>query len=141
MDYNYNEAVKEDVRSYIDENYSHEELIEKLSEIEGFKEELDDLLWANDDVTGNGSGSYTFDSYKAEEYLCHNLDLLVEASNELSSDLNELIEGGAENCDVTIRCYLLYGAINDVVDDLYSEYEDEVNDFIEKASDENSDDE
>lgn len=126
MDYNYEEAVKEDVEQYISDNYDEEELIEKLADRDSFVEELDDILWAEDSVTGNGSGSYTFSTYKAEEYLCHNLDLLVEAVENFGGDMMETIKRGAENCDVTIRCNLLAQAISDVVDNLCDQYADEI---------------
>lgn len=62
-------------------------------------------------VTGNASGSYTFNTWKAEEYLCHNLNLLAEANEEFGSN-SDILSDGAEVCDVIIRCYLLSRAIN-----------------------------
>ena len=112
--YNYLESVKNDVRNYIEENinlkdYTQEEL----------EEELNEDLFCEDSVTGNGSGSYTFNTYEAEENLCHNMDLLQEALEEFGSGI-EYLEKGAETCDVTIRCYLLGQAISEVLEE-YSE--------------------
>ena len=69
-------------------------------------------------MTGNGSGSYTFNTYEAEENLVGNWDLLLEAlENFGQADINP-IEKGAEWCDVTIRCYLLPSAIDDVLEEM-----------------------
>jgi hypothetical protein len=90
---------------------------------------LNDRLFIEDSVTGNASGSYTFNAWQAEENLCHNLDLLGEAFSEFcveDSALKEAMES-AEGCDVTIRCYLLGQAISEVLDELEEE-EDEDDD-------------
>ena len=124
--YNYREAIKEDIREYITDNYTSEEIKENLSYSgakESFSEKLNDEMWTADSVTGNGSGSYTFSTYQAEENLCHNMDLLHEALEEFGCDINYL-EKGAEACDVTIRCYLLSWAISEVLGELEDEMED-----------------
>ena len=36
----------------------------------------------------------------------------------------DVLKDGAEACDVTIRCYLLSGAISDVLDELEDELEE-----------------
>ena len=116
--YDYLEAVKEDVKNYIEENG-----IKVTSENrEELEEQLNDDLFCYDSVTGNGSGSYTFNTWKAEEYLCHNLDLLAEACEEFGSSI-DILKDGAEACDVTIRCYLLNQAISEVLDELREEAE------------------
>lgn len=116
--YDYLEAVKEDVKNYIEEN-GIKVTSENRDELE---EQLNDDLFCDDSVTGNGSGSYTFNAWRAEEYLCHNLDLLAEACEELGSSM-DILKDGAEACDVTIRCYLLNQAISEVLDELEEEAE------------------
>ena len=118
MSYDYKNAVLEDVKEYIKNEI---ELTEWKGDREGLEEKLNDDLWTADSVTGNGSGSYTFSTYEAEENICHNLDLLEEALDEFGSDHGYLIDNGAEAADVTIRCYLLGGAISEALDDLESE--------------------
>lgn len=121
--YNYKDAVLEDVKEYIKENYTDEEIKENLSYSgakEKFIEKLNDELWICDSVTGNASGSYTFNTWQAEENLCHNMDLLQEALQEFGCGIDYL-EKGAEACDVTIRCYLLYGAISEAIEELENE--------------------
>ena len=111
--YSYLEAVTADVLNYINEN-NIEVNADNRDEI---AEQLLDELWAVDSVTGNASGSYTFNAWQAEEYICHNFDLLAEACEEFGSDMDVLKEG-AEACDVTIRCYLLPQAIAAALDEL-----------------------
>lgn len=75
MEYNYYEAVKDDVLEYISSNIDFND----FDSIEDLEEYLNDRLFIGDSVTGNASGSYTFSTYEAEENICHNLDLLDEA--------------------------------------------------------------
>lgn len=116
--YDYLEAVKEDVKNYIEEN-GIKVTSENRDELE---EQLNDDLFCNDSVTGNGSGSYTFNRWRAAENLCHNWDLLAEAIDEFCGDVN-ILKQGAEACDVTIRCYLLNQAISEVLDELEEDAE------------------
>ena len=115
--YNYLEAMKNDIREYIGWEYSEEEQRELVADKEAAAEKLNDELWTADSVTGNGSGSYTFNTYRAEEYIAHNLDILAEALREFGCDV-DVLEKGAEWCDVTVRCYLLNRAIYETLNDL-----------------------
>lgn len=117
--YDYLEAVKEDVLNNINEN----NIVVTSENRDEVEQELNDTLFACDSVTGNASGSYTFDAWKAEEYLCHNWALLVEALTGFGCDMSYL-ERGAEACDVTIRCYLLGQAISEVLDEVEKEEEE-----------------
>ena len=103
--YNYLENLKEDIKAYIKEND-----ITNLDE-----NSLYDDMFINDSITGNGSGSYFCNAWKAEEALAHNLDLLQEAYEEFGStpELNN-----PEACDVTIRCYLLGQALHEVIEEM-----------------------
>ena len=121
--YDYRQAVMDDIRDYIKEN----DIRVTNDNREELETTLRDTLWANDSVTGNASGSYTFNAWKAEEYLCHNLDLLAEAIDEFGADAGtykDCIES-AETADVTIRCYLLTECLSSVLDELEVEEEDE----------------
>lgn len=115
--YDYLEAVTSDVKDFINSEIE----MSDYSDRDELNECLNDTLWTNDGVTGNGSGSYTFNAWKAEEYLCHNLDLLGEALQEFGCGAGYLTEKGAEACDVTIRCYLLGQAIEAALDELWIE--------------------
>lgn len=117
--YDYLSAVKSDVREYIENNVNFHD----YSDLDEMKEDLNEKLFVEDSVTGNASGSYTFNTWKAEEYLCHNLDLLAEANEEFGGSL-DILSDGAEMCDVTIRCYLLGQAIENVAPDMWQDWED-----------------
>ena len=126
--YDYLSAVKEDVKSWINDN---DEWKADYADKNGkwlrddnrddIEEDLNDRLFTEDSVTGNGSGSYTFSTWQAEENICHNLDLLGEALTEFCCEPNYITEKGAEACDVTIRCYLLGQAISEVLDEMLEE--------------------
>lgn len=118
--YNYMEAVKEDVKSYIDSEINFADF-DSLEELE---EKLNDTLFVEDSVTGNASGSYYCNSYKAEESIAHNWDLLEEALDEFGQNNINVIEKGAEWADVTIRCHLLGSAISEVLEDLKEEFDE-----------------
>ena len=115
--YNYLEAMKKDIINYIRD----EVITEEFSDREELENKLNDDLFINDSITGNASGSYTFNSYTAKEYVFDNIDLLNEAITEFCEDdvigekfLNEEWEW----MDVTIRCYLLGQAISEALDEM-----------------------
>ena len=125
--YDYFEAVKDDVREYI----NNEVTLADYADRDELAEKLNDDLWVNDSVTGNASGSYYCNSWKAEEALSHNWDLLSEALREFGQDGTDILEKGAEAMDVTIRCYLLGQAISEVLDDMEDELEKAFSDDTE----------
>lgn len=96
--YNYHDAIAEDIRDYA--NDRGWELPLQGAE---YETALDEMM-ISDSVTGNASGSYTFNSWQAEENICHNFDLLQEAATEFGSEIDL---SDPEGCDVVIRCYLL----------------------------------
>lgn len=122
--YDYLEAVKADVLGYI---WDEIDLAEWRGDRDGLEQQLNDDLWIADSVTGNASGSYTFNTWKAEEYLAHNWDLLADAIDKLGGN-TDVLRQGAESCDVTIRCYLLGQAISEALDELEEELEEEEED-------------
>lgn len=117
LQYNYREALKNDIIDYINDNDV------KVTNFNRDKvyEQLYDEMFISDSVTGNASGSYTFNTWKAEENLCHNLDLLGEALSEFGCEPDYMAKNGVEACDVTIRCYLLGEMLNEVLDELETE--------------------
>lgn len=117
--YDYREAMTEDVKEWIKENI---DLTEWTEDREGLEQQLKDDLWTADSVTGNGSGSYTFNRVQASLYVLDNMDLLQEAIEEFATDPatvgDEFISEDWEWFDVTIRCYLLGSVISDVLDEM-----------------------
>ena len=110
--YDYYEAVKKDVKDYID----NEITLSNYDNKNELFECLEDNLWVEDSVTGNASGSYTFSRYDAEENLCHNWDILEEIAEDGGEDSLDFFN--PEALDVAIRCYLLDDAISEVLDEM-----------------------
>ena len=119
--YNYLEAVTADVIDFIREEinaYDYENR-EALSEF------LNDELWTCDSVTGNGSGSYTFNDYKAKEYIFADPVTVTEALEEFCVETktvaDKFLSQDWEYFDVTARCYVLGQAIEDALDSIENE--------------------
>lgn len=121
MKYNYLESMKEDIKNHIEENKDNESY--NWDNLEEVKELLYDDLWIDDSVTGNASGSYYCNSYKARESLAGNEDLLVEALEEFGNDAESYKRSltDPEFADVTIRCYLLSQAIDEALKETFEE--------------------
>ena len=116
--YNYLEAMKSDVRDYITENIDLNEYREDRDRLE---QSLHDDLWIVDSVTGNGSGSYTYNRNEAKDYVIDNMGYCIEAITEFCTPAEiiaqKFLEQDWEYFDVTIRCYLLGQAIGEVLDE------------------------
>lgn len=98
--YDYRAAIMQDILNYIHDN--------DVDWHDGFT--LYDILFEEDSVTGNGYNFYDSEDNCAE-YLCHNLDLYLEAAREFDSfptgTTKWIYEHPARTADATIRCYLL----------------------------------
>jgi len=117
--YDYREAMKDDIRQAISENI---DLTDYRKDRDGLEEYLNDNLFCDDSVTGNASGSYTFNSYIAGEYVKDNIDLCREALQmfcvEADTIAEKFLDEDWEYFDVTIRCYLLGECISSVLDEM-----------------------
>lgn len=111
MKYDYLKNVRKDVLEYIKENYEKED----FANLE--YNELYDEMFIEDSITGNGSGSYTFNTWEAYRNISHNLDLATEAYENFGYD-GIKFDDGVEAIDVTIRCYLLGQALQEVLNEL-----------------------
>lgn len=126
--YNYYDEVLQAVEEIAKSYYTPEEL--EPVDLEDYVEKLNDALWDNDDVTGNGSGSYFCNAYRAEEALGGNWDLAAEALEEFGyNDINPF-EKGAEWVDCVVRCYLLSQCITEYVEN----NEDDLTERIERLN-------
>lgn len=121
--YNYLEAMKSDIMDYI----KNEINTANYSDREELESDLNDTLWTEDSVTGNASGSYTFNRAEAAEYVNDNIDLLSEACAAFGIDSaiigEKFLDEDFEYFDVTIRCYLLGQAISKVLDKIENDLE------------------
>lgn len=129
--YDYEEAVGDDIKDYILENYDRNDLAD-FDDEDDFKDCLIDILVDEDDITGNTSGSYYCNSYKAQEALNGNIDLLRVACEELDLSNEEVgerfLDGDFEYFDCIVRYYIV--TCTSVVDDVVDELLEENNDFI-----------
>ena len=118
--YNYLENVTNDAKTAILENMDMWEWRNR----EELEENANDWLWTADEVTGNGSGSYTFNREAAKEYVTRSddgMDTLRDAVREFDCEheaFSAFLEDDWEYLDVTIRCYLLSQAISAAIDEL-----------------------
>ena len=119
--YNYREAVKEDVKNWMDENHEHG----ASKELEFDYDTVFEACWVADEVTGNGSGSYTFSRLEARRNFFEDdesEDYIREMVNEGFSTLEEvgsrMASGDWEWLDVCIRCYLLGEAVQEAIDEI-----------------------
>ena len=101
MNYNdYLVEVESAAQDFLDENIEY---------YDDFDDAFD-AMFCSDYVTGNGSGSYTFNSYKAQQNV---KDAIFDENIVALLDWNginifdTLRDNGAETLDVTIRCYIL----------------------------------
>ena len=120
----YLDMVKEDVKNWINENIEYIDDDVKADK-DDFFEYLNDNLWMEDSVTGNGSGSYTFNSWDAENYVKADMDTVKEALHEFCVPAETIAEKFLNEdwkyFDVTARCYVLGSAIYEVLEDMESE--------------------
>ena len=123
--YDYRKAMYDDIKEYIDENIN----VDDFEDGQELYEQLNDDLWIEDSVTGNGSGSYTFDRAKAKEYVQGDpeaqgyiKDMCDEFGIDGATIGEKFLDEDWEYFDVSIRCYLLGQVLGEVLDEMGIEY-------------------
>lgn len=119
----YTEQMKSDILSYIEENG----IIVTPENRDDVEQTLYDDLWAEDSVTGNGSGSYFFNAEKAREMVVQDGEQYIQyVIEEFCLDAETIAKHFMdwEYWDVSIRCLLLGGAIGDALDELEETYDE-----------------
>ena len=128
--YDYERSMYYSVLTALDD-FTAEQLDDILSEDEDARwEYLDEHLWTSNTVTGNGSGSFFCNRWKAEAALAHNWGLIEDVKNEWGSDFD--FSSGAEYIDVCIRCFLasqIYGEVLERVFERFDELTEDENDL------------
>ena len=121
MAYSYHDALKEDIKEWIDENIN----LDEYEDNEDLYETINDDLWVEDDVTGNGSGIYTKDNGDAWKWLRDDpdamdyiRDLVSEFGIEAETVAEKFLEEDYSYWDVSIRCYLLGQVLDEVLEEL-----------------------
>ena len=117
--YNYRESIKADVLNWMEE---HKEYLEGMDRAD-IEEFVSDSCWVADEVTGNESGSYTFNRLQAREYFFSDLDSddyisqMVQDGFITESEVCECVTSSNwEKLDVCIRCFLLGEVISEVME-------------------------
>jgi len=120
--YDYRTAMRADVEEWIDDNGGIAELVKEHGDADEIEQYLNDELFCDDSITGNGSGSYWFSSYRAQIALIGNLDLVGEANEEYGG-ISKNAWYNPEALDVIVRCYLLGEVISGWIEDNREEIE------------------
>lgn len=138
--YDYKANLKADALNYIKENFSFADAMDcftttnengepefcETSDIIGnLADKFAYEMFVADEVTGNASGSYTFNTWEAEENLCHNIDLMNEVAEyfEIEPTITTEWKHGAEWWDVQIRCFLLNDVCYEIANDIVEEFD------------------
>lgn len=100
----YKKQVLEDIREWANEGNA-----DGLN-IDGVRDRLQDPAWS-DSITGNASGSYYCNTYKAQEQIQNSGLLFDEAFisylEDMGMNIGELLSKGAEVVDVWARCAVI----------------------------------
>lgn len=117
------EEMYADIKNYIESNVNFKDYEDRYD----LEDKLRDDLWIEDSVTGNASGSYYCNSWRAKESVLSNMEDFGDAIREFCESTAEVgrwfIDEEWETMDVTIRCYLLGEMISTVLDDMEEELE------------------
>ena len=118
----YNE-VYNDARDVASENFVG--YLENSDDFDDAFDEFYEDLFMDDSVTGNASGSYWFNSKKAEESLGEFIwdKDIVWLFEEMGYTIEDVIKCGPEATDVIIRCAMLYdveSAVKNYVWEMFS---------------------
>ena len=136
---NYLEQVKADVAQYMEDNEYYFDMSNYI-DADDFQESIYESMWTADSVTGNGSGSYTFNREEAKENVLNDMDTVREALSEFCCDAKEIgekfLDEEWEWLDVTARCYVLGLAVGEWID----ENREEIEKAIEEAQEETEED-
>ena len=122
--YDYCRTTIDNIKKYIKNN--PQEWADP-KETDNFFDYWYDILWEKDTVTGNGPNWYSTET-ECEEFLCHNIEMALEACNEFCVDRKSLISAVANGTvaryiDCTIRCFLLGECLSVALEELHNEME------------------
>lgn len=118
--YSYLNATIDNVRRYIMDNditpadydYDRDEM----------ESALNDDMFISDSITGNASGSYTFNRYAAMENVLGDFDTVRGALWELGYESDAVgkmfLDEDWEALDVIARCSVLGAALSDILDEM-----------------------
>lgn len=123
--YSYKESVKKDIREWMDNN---RDLWVSENDEDRAYEIISDAIWMADSVTGNASGSYTFNRWQARQYFFEDKttdDYIEQMINDgfiTSESIGSSIAlSNWEEIDVCIRCWLCSECLYDILDGIYKD--------------------
>ena len=132
---NYFKEVTESALDYLSENQA---LLEgwKIDGLEGIRADiweavryLEDELVNEDAITGNASGSFYCNAWKAQQAVLQNMDIVRDAIEGLGYDYADAGEmflcGKWEKMDVIARCYVLPHSICAALEEIIAAYDGE----------------
>ena len=119
----YYKEVYKDACDVADENF--DSYLEVGGELDDAWDAFYEDLFMDDSVTGNASGSYWFNSKKAEESLGKFVwdEDIIWLLEEMGDTIEDVVKRGPEVTDVIIRCAMLYhveGAVKKYVWEMFS---------------------
>lgn len=117
-EFNYEADVLDSVYDWLKNN--EDEWVNEGDTLEDIREYLEDELFNEDSVTGNASGSFTFDSNKAKANVFADIDSVRNAFmdyDERARFADLFFDEDWETIDVITRCYVLSDAISDALDE------------------------
>ena len=114
--YSYENALRNDILAAL--KYEEETMKRPDETYPEWADRLYESFIMDDSITGNASGSHTFNTVIAAEYLVGNDDLARDAFDELGYPENPSKLLDPEYVDVSIRCDLLSEILNNVISEL-----------------------
>lgn len=118
---NYTSEMLEDITNWIDYNIDYND----FEDLEALREYLNDNLWTEDDITGNGQrGQYYSTLEKAKNMFIEDdgFENFYKVRDELGTDKSEVMEHFFKEdwhwFDSSVRCYLLSECIDSVLEDI-----------------------
>ena len=126
--YDYKENIESNIRILLnDEVGQFYNLNHYDGDADALAEDLYTYCWNNDFVTGNGSdGCYFTLTSESERAVKDNMNILQDVANDWGEEdkiQQALEEENWDWLDVTIRCYLLYSCVREIVDGMVEDYE------------------
>ena len=115
MNYNYVEEICRDVRDYLEDSYSTEELMDMRAG------DIVDELFGEDMVVGNGPYGYDYEEV-VQKYVCDNFMLALRALHDFDYDIEYLLRYDSNRIfrfiDCLIRLDLLPECVEQVLEEI-----------------------
>ena len=128
----YSKSVYEDAKQYLTEwwQYKKERYVPIASEsdFEDIRQKFEDDCFVCDQVTGNASGSYTFNRLSAKEFVLSEMEIfnniIAEGLLEKESFADYIINEDWEALDVTARCYFVNTKVYEIFEEIVDAYKE-----------------